>query len=71
MKKTELTERFQARMPSSLLQRVDVLAAVRREEPRDVVIAALEDYLPGAEKEASAELKLSGHLSPSVLSPSV
>jgi len=63
-------ERFQAWMPSAILRRVEWLATARRIDARDVVIDALNSYLPEAEKRTNAELRKSGQLGPSVLRPS-
>lgn len=45
---------FQARIAEPLVDRVRILAARRRCEPRDVVTAALKSYLPRAERRAEA-----------------
>jgi len=51
---TEKEPLLQAKIPEHLLHRLRVLASRLKLYPRDVVVAALEQYLPGAEKEADA-----------------
>lgn len=52
----EAYELLQSRIPASLFNRVRVLAASRGKgySPRDVVIEALEQYLPEAEQQIKA-----------------
>jgi hypothetical protein len=44
---------LQARIPQSLKRRVAAVAALKGGSSREIVIEALEDFLPRAEKEAA------------------
>jgi hypothetical protein len=44
---------LQARIPQNLKRRVAAVAALKGGSSRDIVIEALEDFLPRAEKEAA------------------
>lgn len=48
---------LQAMIPRSLRSRVRKLAGSRESLPRDVIVEALEQYLPGAEKKADLNPK--------------
>lgn len=57
---TEPAGLLQARMPDRLIRRLRSLAGARGCPPRDLLIEALEKYLPRAEKRAETALRGNG-----------